>query len=372
MIRESYAFLSGEALQSNYQLLREMVPDAAFFCPMVKCNAYGHGDVEVAKRLQSFGCERVGVVSAEEAITLRRNGITMDILIFGHVAETGWPAVQEGGFTPVISSLRELRQMQSFGGDFKFHMKFNTGINRLGVRKEDLEEVRALISTMNPERFAGLCTHLAQAWDVGSGAVSEEQVRSFLQIRQEFAQYDLATHALNSMGLFRYDSHSPEQIKVLGARPGLALYGVALPEFGSKAQGLTPVMTVLSKVIHVQKIKKGEGVSYDSVWTAPRDSVIGVVPIGYGDGLPWSLVGKGEVLLGGERVPMVGRICMDHIMLDVTDHYQGERIFEEEVEIFGPNLLLQDLAERAGNTTPYEVMTGLSSRLERHWERVAP
>ena len=291
----------------------------------------------------------------------------MDILIFGHVDQKGWSRVQEGNFVPVISSVRELEQMIQAGGELKFHLKFNTGLNRLGIRLEDLEAVHKSLKNVHPQRVAGLCTHLIQAWDSGLGGVSQEQIQKFQSAVDEFHAYETATHVLNSMGLFKTHQHQPEMLSFLGARPGLALYGVQLDGFGPSASGLVPVMRLLSKVVHVQKVPQGEVVSYDGLWQASRDSVIAIVPVGYGDGLPWSLQGKGSVRISGATLPVVGKICMDHIMVDITEHSVGDQIFQEEVEIFGRELSVADVADAAG-TVPYEILAGLHDRVERRWE----
>lgn len=365
MIRETYAFLSAQALESNYHFLRSMVPAGVFFCPMVKCDAYGHGAGEVCRRLQSWGCEQVGVVSVEEAQALRAEGFTNDILIFGHVDARGWPAVEEGGFVPVIVSLRELEQLKDSQIRCRYHIKFNTGLNRLGLRMDDLDKTVALVTSLKRCKLAGLCTHMAQAGDIGEGSRTAQQMELFQSAISAFGG-DLVYHAFNSVGEFRSLEHHKEWLGEIGVRPGLALYGVSLPEEGKAAEKLQPVMSVYSRVVQVQKIKKGEAVSYDGLWTAPQDSRIGVVPMGYGDGLPWSLKGAWSVLLGEHSVPVIGKICMDHIMVDLTDC--GENVYSEEVEIFGSRLPVLELAKKAG-TIPYEVLTGIHPRVERVWER---
>lgn len=370
MIRETHALLSEESLEHNFHLLRKLLPKDAFFCPMVKCNAYGHGDIKVAQLLERWGCSQVGVVSVEEAMALRQAGVRLDILIFGHVAQNGWDQVEQGDFIPVVGSLRELEQMLLVGGNVRFHLKFNTGLNRLGIRAEDLAATQELLKKTKSQRLEGLCTHLIQSWDIGSGEVSSEQIQQFRALAEEFKASAPATHVLNSMGLFKSHEHHPEQLGFLGARPGLALYGVKLPGFGLAADGLKPVMRLVSKIVHVQKVRQGEVVSYDGLWQAPRDSVIGIVPAGYGDGLPWSLQGKGHVRYMGNQLPIVGKICMDHIMVDMTEHL-GEPLFNEEVEIFGEEISVARVAENAG-TIPYEILAGLHGRVERHWQRKSP
>jgi alanine racemase len=365
MIRETYAYLSEKALESNYHFLRSMLPAGTFFCPMVKCDAYGHGAVEVSKRLQNWGCEQVGVVSVEEAQQLRAAGFHRDILIFGHIDVRGWTAVEEGKFVPVIVSLRELKQLRDSQIQCHFHIKFNTGLNRLGIRLEDLDETISISSTLTKAKLVGLCTHMVQSGDIGQNSLSARQIELFQKAISAF-ENGLVYHAFNSVGEFRSLEHRKEWLGKMGARPGLALYGVALPEEGDAAQSLQPVMSVYSRVVQVQIVKKGEVVSYDGLWTAPRDSRIGVIPMGYGDGLPWSLKGAWEVLVGDRLVPVVGKICMDHIMVDITE--VDKDVYSEEVEIFGARLSVQELSRKAG-TIPYEILTGINARVRRVWER---
>src|SRR5690606_1312137 len=160
-----------------------------------------------------------------------------------------------------IVSLRELEQLRDSRINCTYHIKFNTGLNRLGVRPEDLEQTVTLVSNMTTAKLSGLCTHMVQSGDVGVGSRTAKQIEIFQNAASAFPA-DLIYHAFNSVGEFRALEHHKEWLGKMGVRPGLALYGVALPEEGQAAEKLQPVMSVYSRVVQVQKIKKGEVVSY--------------------------------------------------------------------------------------------------------------
>lgn len=368
-------------LAANFQKIKSAVNDHAFVCPMVKANAYGHGDVEVSKKLRSVGAQHLGVGLIEEGLRLRAKGDTGSILHFGMFDLAGAAAMIESHLTPVISSmeclenfLSSLRALPS-SVPRNLHLKINTGMNRLGLSAEDLPRVATRIAESVAKHeivFAGLGTHFANGEDLGlEGGASDEQM-----VRLRIAERSIRAAGLKGFQLHVANSSAALSISRLrksdssfgdlGIRPGLALYGVepdSVPE--GKAFGLSPVLQLLSRIEHIQNVRKGEGVSYGLRWKATRNSRIGIVPCGYADGYRRGIA-NGTVIVGGRIVPITGTICMDYFMCDLTE--VEFVIVGDQVTLIGEAnglaITAKELSERA-QTIPYEIFTGIGERIPR-------
>lgn len=361
--------LSKSALNHNVRYLRGLLPKDSFFCPMVKANAYGHDDVLISRELETIGVKHLGVVTSEEAFKLRDSGIKADILVYGSYETRELQKFHEQNITPVISRLEQLDELNKIKlkGPQKIHVKFNTGMNRLGLSVEQVSEVMSRLTQSLV--LEGVCSHLLNADDLlEKNGYSVAQVRLFQTTATKLKTFTPALHLFNSASLLLKSEYSGEQksfIENLGARPGLTIYG--LSPLGKNSQ-LRPVMSVVSQIEHIQHVKSGEVVSYGARWKAKRDSIIGIVPIGYADGYARSLTNKSQMLVGGHKVPTVGTVCMDYVMVDLTDVPLPER--GARVTVIG-----QDMAQRIDfhdlanvtETIPYEFMTRIGNRLSRSW-----
>jgi alanine racemase len=359
MFRPTQAIVDLEALRGNFRALKNLA-GSGFFCPMVKSNAYGHGDVVVVETLAEAGAERVGVALMEEGIHLRENGVRIEILVFGKLTEASAKAAVEFGLTPVVSTWDDLEIFKRLPVAPTFHIKLNTGMNRMGFSLGEVPKLRDFFKQEKSLRCLGVATHLSHGHDANEpGGHSEKQIQLFKKAFEEIGMPQAFPHVLNSEGLlFR-----KKDVAWLGARPGLALYGLV------DSPSLRPVMTLQTKVDLVRKVAKGESISYGGRWTASKDSWVAVVPIGYGDGYFRALSNKGQMLFREQRVPVVGTVCMDYSLLDLTAaSHDGAPRLGEDVVVFGSqgnsSMSVMDLAKLI-DSIPYEFVANLSPRVPR-------
>lgn len=363
-----------ENLKHNLKTLKALQSQDAFFCPMVKANAYGHGSIPVAQCLVDQGVNALGVSSLAEGRELRAAGLDqVQILTFGPLAPVEVQEALALRLTPVLSSWESLKVLESqlgMGEALSIHIKFNTGMNRLGFPLEEALELSQYLTGQRSLQLEGLCTHLATA-ELGWGPEGEStlQLDRFASICQHFDLPSEKLHVFNSAGLIAKDLmfSSP-----WGGRPGIALYGLK-PQFEDlsapqlakwKGLDLRPVMRLSAPLCHTLKVRAGERVSYGGAWVSPKDSLVGIIPYGYADGYFRQFSNQGSMMFREHRVPVVGRVTMDYTMLDLTDVPHSGNLVGEEVLIFGEDPGAADLAEQVG-TIGYEVLTSVGSRVVR-------
>jgi alanine racemase len=377
--RPTRAVIHLEHLAQNVRELKKAVGPDIFFCPMVKANGYGHGDIEIARALEKEKIDSLGVGLIEEGILLREMGIKSQLLFFGTCDELGGRAVREYNLIPVLSTWDQLRALESvLEKGHPVHLKIDTGMHRLGFGLQDLPKLAQQFSSPGNLKLQGILTHLHTGEDADRlDGSSFEQLRRFQDVEAMFRSANIFSHTLNSAGLLNFLKHRGKALphgisNRQGVRPGLAIYGLApvptdLP--------LKPVMSLRSEIVKYHAIPAGEGTSYNMTWKAHRDSVIGVIPIGYADGYHRLLSNKGEVLFRGRRVPLVGNVCMDYLMVDVTDALKGENadsLRPEPVTLFGfddqGNLIsATELAQKA-QTISWEILTSVGERVPKEVE----
>lgn len=367
MFRSTRVQVDLSALKSNLQLLKNW-NGSDFFCPMVKANAYGHGAVYVAQAVSEVGVDAMGVALVEEGLELRMAGIETPILVFAPFDLAAASAMLTHQLTPVVSRFEDLEALASLKTKtpLDIHIKFNTGMNRQGFDESDLPRLRQALQNSAQINIKGLCTHLTHGEDVCSESdISEKQLQKLKSMSQGFSG---CMHAHKSASLSTYAKHGRLKPPGIGARPGIAMYG--LPHEGRDVgPGLKPVLRWFTHLTHIHYVNVGDGVSYGSRWRASRRSVIGVVPIGYGDGYSRALSGKAPMLFRGKRVKNVGMVCMDYIMVDLTDAVQnGPPRAGEEIVLIGrqggDEISAGELAVIAG-TISYEIVTAIRSRVAR-------
>ncbi len=378
MIRKTYAEISIENLKHNFTLLKSLNTKDAFMCPMIKSSAYGHGDVEVAKALVDEGAKSLGVALVEEGVRLKESGIINEqILVYGPFGHEAIETVKEHDLIPVVSMLDQLDSLCSSGENFLIHLKLNTGMNRLGFSESELGSVAKLLHANPQIKVQGICSHLAQAEDfLVAGSSANVQLNNLKKMLSQLPVPAKFIHLFNSAGLLA-NSIAPQAS--WGGRPGISLYGVKPKLDGLGADqviqwnqcNLKPVMTLKSEIIAYNSIKKGEKVSYGGTWVAQRNSHIGVIPIGYADGYHRTLSNSGSVMYRGKKLPVVGTVCMDYTMVDLTDVLRQSPDGEvKEVILFGEDsfgeLPVEDLAKQAG-TISYEFLAGLGKRVPRKY-----
>lgn len=362
--RPTHAEINLEAIRTNLRAIKMAASqNHSWLCPMVKGNAYGHGAVQISRQVVKEGVDAVGVALVEEGLALREGGVTGTILVFGWFSEEAARVCITNSLTPVISRVEDLRVFkQVTRSDLDIHLKFNTGMNRLGIDLDQLASLRRILSESKQLRVHGICSHLAQGedWHEQDG-FSQKQAAALKGIAADFPNIQ-TLHLLNSAALL---SGAPTQ--GFGVRPGISLYGAGDTE---NRLNLRSAMCLKSALGAIHHIKKGEGVSYNFRWHSQRDALVGVVPVGYADGYMRILTNRGFALLRGERVPLVGTVCMDYIILDLTDLVTktGPVTEGEVVTLFGEqggSRLPADEVAVLAETIPYEIFTAVSNRVPR-------
>ncbi|HET7747203.1 MAG TPA: alanine racemase [Vicinamibacteria bacterium] len=357
-LRPVRARIDLDRLRANFDLLRGFVPVPVM--PVVKADAYGHGADVVARELVGRGATRLAVAYVEEAVALRRAGIRVPIVVLAGFAPTQALALAEHGLTPVVSTPLTLEAaigIARAGTPLRAHVKVDTGMSRLGFTPEAfVDAVQGL--TDAGVIVEGVMTHLAAADE--SRAFTERQLDLFddavARLHARGIRPELV-HACNSGGLaFFRRTHTL-------VRPGLLLYGVR-PRPLSPDIAVRPVMTVSADVALVKDVPEGTPVSYGGRWVAPRPSRIATIPIGYADGVPRTdrMRESGAFRIGEGRVPVVGTVCMDLTMADVTD--RPEIVEKAEAILMGDDPDAWDVATWAG-TTSWEALTRVGSRVPR-------
>jgi alanine racemase len=348
---------------------REPVSAVPGIVAVVKANAYGHGAMPVALALEKAGATMLACADIEEAVALRRAGIGVEILVFGAVGVSDVSGIFEHRLTPTISTPSAGRALQAAaaarGVRLRYHLKIDTGMNRLGLRYDNLPRtLPELIASENLE-IDGLYTHFATADDLDSPLMEEQRTR-FERVRAHLAGQGIRprlVHAANSAALLR-DSRVWYDL----VRPGLLLYGVVPPPLATTLS-LRPALSLRSRLVAVKHIRAGEIVSYGARFVADRPTRIAVVPAGYADGLDTRLEGRGFALVRGRRARVVGAVCMDMLMLDITDieAYPGDEVVFLGAQS-GERIEVREMASAIG-AIPWEILCRLGSRIERRYGR---
>jgi len=352
--------VSTEVVAANARAIRRAIPAHVRMMCVVKADAYGHDALRVARKLRLCGADAFAVAIVEEAEALRHGGIDDMILILGGACEESLRQAVRCGASQAVyteAALDILRdEARKLGVPAKAHLKIDTGMSRVGVR--GMEALRALLRKWQgcPEvQMEGIFTHFCVAdSDPDFTALQNARFREALAAVRAAGFAPIAHAAATSAMLdpeLQYDM----------VRPGIGLYGSCLPQLAGE---IGNAQTLSTYPIRIQAIRAGDTVGYGRTFTARRDSLIMTLPIGYGDGYPRILSNRASVLVKGRRAPLVGRVCMDMVMADVTDI--GGVTLEDPVVLMGrqggERITPDELAELAG-TIPYEIMLGFSSRI---------
>ncbi len=369
----TWAEISLPNLEHNYRALRACIPFGCKFVGLVKANAYGHGAVEVARRLEKLGADYLAVACVEEAAQLREAGITAPILILGATPPEGMPLVVELGATQTVfdqSGAQALsRAAVAAGRQAKLHIKLDTGMSRLGfaAREGEMEasaaEIAAVCALPGLE-VEGIYTHFANA--DGDEEYTMLQFTRFLDMLGMLESRNIKfalRHCAASAAMLHYPCTHLDMV-----RPGIALYG-HYPEPGCEGlvpDGLRPVMTLKTRVAYVKPLPAGTAVSYGCTRVLERDSLVATLPIGYGDGFFRQFSDRLEVLVGGRRARILGRVCMDMCMVDVTD-IPGVKA-GDVVVVYGEDMPIEEGAALVG-TIQYELLCDVGMRVPRVYLR---
>lgn len=335
---------------------------------IVKANAYGHGLVPVALHLQAQGIDQLGVAFLEEGIALRQAGVTIPILVLGGIFGPQVAQFITHDLEITVSSLDKLRQVEaaaeSLGRKAVVHLKIDTGMERIGVHSYSCGPFIEAAVASKWCALKGIYSHLACADDPAS-PMTLQQLERFDEACAHVARLGAPMplrHLANSGGVLHFPQTHLDMV-----RPGILMYGVMPDPASQRAVDVRPALSLVSQVVYFKVVRAGNPVSYGATWAPERDTRIVTIPIGYGDGWPRALSSRGEVLIRGQRYPLVGRICMDQFMVDIGE---GTAWNEDEVVLIGRQgddaISAEDVALTAG-TIPYEILTGLNERIPREY-----
>ncbi len=354
------------ALEANYRAVKSVTaPDATLLC-VIKADAYGHGAVEVGRRLEAIGAPYFGVATIEEGRELREEGISVPILVLSGVMP--WESLEplvEYDLNPVIVTAEMLERIAHFESrrPLKVHVKVDTGMGRLGCAPGEVDSLAKRLAGLKHVEVEGIMSHFASSERRDDYGV--KQVEGFRRVLHVFLDHGIAprfSHMANSSAICNY----PEAHFTM-VRPGIVLYG-AYPDAALAGRlRLTPVMTWSSRVASVRTIPEGVSLSYGRTYVTSRATKIAYIPVGYADGYPVGLSNKGAVLIHGTRCPVVGRVCMEWILADVTN--AGDLRPGEEVVLIGSSgdgeTMTADEVAAQADTIPYDILCGVSRRVPR-------
>ncbi len=361
--------LDRAALRHNVEQLRSLLPEGCVLMPAVKANAYGHGAVLLAKELNRLGVRAFCVATAEEGAVLRRHGVRGEILVLGHTHPGQFSLLRRYRLAQTAVDADHARQLNAYGKKLRVHLKIDTGMHRLGVPAEQTAEIARLLQLKNL-RVEGIFTHLCadESRNQEDETYTLAQAAAFSKVLGSLKKQGLSygrMHLLSSYGLLNYPEFGGAY-----ARVGIALYGMLSSRAGLEdipPIDLRPVLSLKARVAAVKELRKGDHAGYGLGYTAEGGRRIAVLSIGYADGFPRALsCGQGRVLINGMEAPVIGRVCMDQTIVDVTDIPAVES--GDTAVIIGRSgpcwITAYDLAEADGTITN-EILSRLGPRLTR-------
>lgn len=362
-LRRTWAEISIPALLHNYSLIKAKVTDKKII-PVVKANAYGHDEIAVAKALTEAGADGFAVSNLLEATVLRENGIDLPIIILGYTPPESAKELADNNITQAVFSLEYAELLSSYAGKktINVHIKLDTGMGRIGfnAKNESIEEISKVYSFKNLN-VTGIFTHFSTADSTAASdsEYADKQYEHFKNTVNALKERGFETgivHCLNSAAILSADKYESD-----ACRPGIILYGLN-PSDSVTLEGIRPVMTLKSVVSMVKTINKGDALSYGRTFIADKEMRVATVSAGYADGFPRILSGKGEVIVNGKRAKILGNICMDQFIIDVTD-IEGVKS-GDEVILFGEEITADEIAKKC-QTIGYEITCGIAPRVPR-------
>jgi alanine racemase len=364
-LRPTHLEVDLDVLAANYRAIAAHVAPVRVM-PILKANAYGHGLCEVARKLEAIGVPYVGVAYLEEGIRLRQDGVRLPVLVLGGIVGSQIPRFLEYDLTLTASSVDKLRaieeQAAALGRPATVHLKIDTGMERIGVHWYSAEALLEASLKCRHARVEGIFTHFANA-DGLDLAHARVQLERFLEVLRFYERRSLPAplrHAANSGAILQLPESHFDMV-----RPGIVFYGAAPSADVPLTMPVRQALRWATRVVYFKVVKPGNPVSYGSAWTPTQLTRVVTLPAGYGDGYMRAMSGKAEVILHGKRYPIVGRICMDQMMVSIGGDtaYNGD-----EAVLLGTSgaatITIEELASWAG-TIAHEVLTNINTRVPR-------
>ncbi len=375
--QRNWAHIDLDNLRHNFTQIKQITPNNAKILGVVKADGYGCGSVQVARTLLDAGADFLAVAFVDEAIVLRNAGISSRILILGNTDEKSIKNLFDYDITPTVYENSFAEKLSEYAvkvnKEIKVHIKVDTGMGRIGFLsgygcdEKTVDEIIG-ISKLPMIKIEGIFTHFALA-DEEDTSYTNKQFEIFLKINEDLKNKGLdieIKHCANSAATMMYENTHLDMV-----RPGIILYGCyPSPYLEGKRIELKPVMEFKTKIVNIKEIEKGCAISYGCTFVTERKSKIATIPVGYADGLSRNLSGKYSVLVNGEFAPIVGRICMDQCMIDVTD--VNNIHMGNEVVIFGEQKGVKNPIEKMAGilgTINYEILCDIGKRVPRVYVR---
>ncbi|MCI0647242.1 MAG: alanine racemase [Chloroflexi bacterium] len=365
VVRPTQVEINLDRLAENYRAIQQAVAPTAVM-PTLKANAYGHGLVEVARHLASLGTPYLGVAFLEEGILLREAGVATPILVLGGILGNQVPLFLEYDLTLTASSIEKLAQTdgaaRAMGTTARVHLKIDTGMERIGVHYYSAAGLLEAAARCDHCQVEGIYSHFANSDDADLTS-ARVQLARFQEVLEQYAQYGLPRpicHMANSGAILQLPESYFDLVRV-----GILLYGVYPSAEVARTIAVRPALSWKSRVVYFKVVQPGHPVSYGSTWQSDHQVRVVTIPVGYGDGYFRSLSNEALVIIRGKKYPVVGRVCMDQMMVNIEwdSAYNGD-----EVILIGESgdqaITCDDLAEWAG-TIPYEVLTNINTRVPR-------
>ncbi len=363
-LKRSWVEIDLTQLEANYNAYSQALPSDSKIICVVKADAYGHGSVKVCQKLNKIGVDYFAVSNIEEAKELRKKNIKGDILILGYTPVEYASDLVEYDITQSILSEEYAEALMDVGFEGKCQFAVDTGMNRIGINADDIDSCEKIVRKFYSHfELNGIFTHLCVSDSNTEENVrfTKEQICKFGALTERLSDLSLKyCHFLNSAGGLFYANKKPI------VRLGIALYGLKPDYSNCLPSGICPCMTWKSIVSMLKEVKPGEYIGYGRTFSATENMIIATVPTGYADGYRRELSNNGYVLVNGKKAPVVGRVCMDQIMVDVTN--AGKICTGDEVILMGTDGVnsfnADEMAERIG-TIGYEIVCGISKRVPR-------
>lgn len=365
VVHETVLEVNLSALVNNFNYFRSFLKPGTKMMSMVKANAYGSGDIEVARTLQQNGCDYLAVAVADEGAVLRSEGIHIPIVVMNPEPNSFYK-IFEYNLEPEVYSFALLNRMITEAGklgitDYPIHLKLDTGMHRLGFEKKDLDELIKVLKSQKCVKPRSVFSHLFGSDDAMFDDYTKKQIALFTEMKDKIFQtfpYKIMAHILNSAGIERFSDYQFDMVRL-----GIGHYGMSAVD----SNRLEEVCTLKTNILQIRKVPASETVGYSRKGVLTRDSIIGAIPIGYADGFNRKLGNRnGKVLVNGCFAPIVGNICMDVCMIDLTDVPNVKE--GDSVILFGKGHPIQGVADTLG-TISYEVLAGISKRVKRVYYR---
>jgi alanine racemase len=351
-----------QALAANFKYLKSKLKTGTKLMGVVKAFAYGSDSLIIAKKLEALQVDYLAVAYASEGVVLRDGGVTTPVLVL-HPQTANFESIVARCLEPSIYSPLMLKRFIAFAEsiqleDYPIHIKINTGMNRIGFAPEDVKTIPGLLHQTTSVKVKSVFSHLAASEDLANKAFAERQIKLFKKTSEDLIDvlgYIPLRHTLNTSGILNFPEAQFDMV-----RSGIGLYG-----FGNDAlenKNLRPVATLKTIISQIHYIKKGESVGYNFGFIAEKASKTATLPLGHADGISRNYgKGKGFVFINGKKAPMIGNICMDMLMVDISgvDCNEGD-----EVLVFGEHHTAEKFAETI-NSISYEIITAVSQRIKR-------